>query len=144
MNGMAKTPTLDLIAFLSAQGLRRTPQRLQILEALQGAETPLSAEEIHSRLKGLSCDPATVYRNLTQLAEHQLLEKTFFSDQVARYRLKALHSKHHSHHIECRECHEVTEIDRCLLDQQLKTLEKMGFQKISHRLEFQAICPKCL
>ncbi|MBX2986620.1 MAG: transcriptional repressor [Bdellovibrionaceae bacterium] len=133
----------ELSHLLSNKGLRRTPQRIQVLKSLEKARQPLSAEDIQKSFRSYVCDLATIYRNLQQLEQAGLLEKTFFSDQVARYRLCGPGKPAHSHHIECRKCHKVQVINDCLLSAQVKSLEKIGYRQISHRLEFQATCPDC-
>lgn len=139
-----KKSAFDATQLLKSQGLRRTPQRLQLIETLSRQKKPLSAEELHRGLKSAACDLATVYRNLLQLEEKGLVLKTFFSDQIARYSLSSPQSDHgHAHHIECRKCHQLTPLDLCVVEQQIKSLEKMGFRSITHRLEFSADCPSC-
>lgn len=133
----------QIVSLLSEKGLRKTPQRLQILETLDLASKPLSAEEVQKLLRGYSCDLATIYRNLQSLEREGVLEKTFFSDEVARYRLRGLGHRAHAHHIECRKCHKVEVIDDCLLGAQVKAFQRRGFREISHRLEFLALCPDC-
>lgn len=129
--------------FLRKRGLRSTPQRLHLLETLNKQKKPLSAEEIHHAIRGTGCDLATVYRNLQQMEELELLEKTYLSDQVARYQLRTPGRGHHTHHIECRSCRRITPVSQCLLGEQVKILESLGFRNVTHRLEFEALCPAC-
>lgn len=130
-------------ALLKAKGLRKTPQRLHILEALLRSQKPLSAEDLHRKLKNRAGDLATVYRNLQQLEEQGLVDRTFLSDQVARYTARSTEPHGHIHHIECRRCHRVTSITSCFVDHQIEQLEKLGFRDVTHRLEFQALCADC-
>lgn len=137
---MSKNSWSDL---LRQKGLRSTPQRQHLLETLNRQKRPLSAEEIHQSIRSSGCDLATVYRNLQQLEELGLVEKTYLSDQVARYQLHPPGRSHHTHHIECRSCHRVTPVSQCLLADQVKLLESLGFRNVTHRLEFEAVCPAC-
>lgn len=130
-------------SLLKAKGLRKTSQRLQILEALLRSRRPLSAEDLHRGLSGRACDLATVYRNLQQLEEHALVNRTFLSDQIARYTTRSSEPHLHTHHIECRSCHRVTPVKSCLVDHQVEQLEMLGFREVTHRLEFQALCADC-
>lgn len=132
----------DATSLLKTKNLRCTPQRLELVEILLRLKQSQTAEALHKQLKG-TCDLATVYRNLQQLEERGLLVKTFFSDQIARYHLAGEGAPAHHHHIECRKCLRLLPLDNCILGQQVQILEKMGFREITHRLEFQALCPQC-
>lgn len=132
----------DLAALLRERKIRCTPQRLQILEILEAGRGPQSAEDVFGHLPANSCDLATVYRNLQQLEDQEIIEKTYLSDQKARYCLRESHGHHH-HHIECRKCGKIMGLDQCGIGPTLKKLQAMGFKDITHRLEFQALCPAC-
>ncbi len=89
------------------------------------------------------CDLVTIYRTLHQFEKINLVQKSFFSENSAQYCLNDLDDHHHHHHFLCKKCQKITEIDSCLLESQLKALEKKGFRDIVHRLEFFGICPQC-
>jgi Fur family ferric uptake transcriptional regulator len=95
-------------------GLRKTGPRLAVLEQLARAAQPQSHGDICERLEGLGLDRATVYRNLIDLTQAGLVERTDLGDHVWRFELR---SESHAHaqkhpHLVCNQCGEVS----CLTD----------------------------
>lgn len=93
-------------ALLVEKGIRVTEQRIAVLRALSGRQTPVTFPELVEQLspKGLDC--ATVYRNLTGMAEAGILIRSQLADGVARYELPqwggSLHAEHL--HLVCVDC----------------------------------------
>jgi len=97
----------DLRGLLRARGLRATPSRLAVLELLrESANTqPLSHADIIERLASGPWDPATLYRNLTDLVEASLVRRTDVGDHVWRFELlDAGHDAASHPHFVCTEC----------------------------------------
>jgi Fe2+ or Zn2+ uptake regulation protein len=142
-----KAPSKEAIfAKMRENKVKVTSQREKIIDCLIAAPAPQTAEEIMAKLKKSKdpgkCDLVTIYRSLHQFEEIKIVQKSFFSENSAQYCLNDL-DDHHHHHFLCKKCRKITEIDSCLLESQLKNLEKKGFREISHRLEFFGICPQC-
>jgi Fur family transcriptional regulator, ferric uptake regulator len=74
-----------LRAKIRAVGLRSTAPRVAVLEHLQSATTPLSHAEIFDALADEGFDRATIYRNLADLTEAELLSRTDVGDHVWRF-----------------------------------------------------------
>jgi Fur family ferric uptake transcriptional regulator len=72
-------------AEIRARGLRRTPARLAVLAALNGAARPLSAAEVAQRIGLLGTTSATVYRNLVELTDAGLLVRLELGDHLWRF-----------------------------------------------------------
>jgi Fur family transcriptional regulator, ferric uptake regulator len=70
---------------ISSVGLRSTAPRVAVLEHLQSATTPLSHGEIFDALVDQGFDRATIYRNLADLTEAELLSRTDVGDHVWRF-----------------------------------------------------------
>lgn len=90
-------------------GLRATGARASVLKILMEAGTPLSHSEVYERLADQSVDRVTVYRNLTDLAEAGLLNRTDLGDHVWRFEWRepgpqgeAAHAAHP--HFLCSDC----------------------------------------
>lgn len=141
------TPKTAIFAKMREHKIKVTRQREKIIDCLMAAPQPQTAEEIMAKLKKSKdpgkCDLVTIYRTLHQFEKINLVQKSFFSENSAQYCLNDLDDHHHHHHFLCKKCQKITEIDSCLLESQLKALEKKGFREISHRLEFFGICPLC-
>ena len=103
---MASRQTLDeLRTAVRAKGLRATPSRLAVLELLRSSDTPMSHGDVADRLASQAWDRATIYRNLTDLAEAGLVRRTDVGDHV--WRFEAVSDEHaaaaHPHFV-CTEC----------------------------------------
>jgi Fur family transcriptional regulator, ferric uptake regulator len=99
-------PILDeLRTAVRGKGLRATPSRLAVLELLRSSDTPMSHGDVADRLANQAWDRATIYRNLTDLAEVGLLRRTDVGDHV--WRFEAVSGEHtagaHPHFV-CTEC----------------------------------------
>ena len=102
---MARHSLDDLRAAVRSKGLRATPSRLAVLELLRSSDTPMSHGDVADRLAGQTWDRATIYRNLTDLAEAGLVRRTDVGDHV--WRFEALNDAHESAshpHFVCTEC----------------------------------------
>jgi len=97
-------------ALLSSKEIRVTGQRLAILRALSERQTPVTFPELVEELAPGGLDRATVYRNLTGMAEAGILIRTQLADGIARYELPewggSLHAEHL--HLVCIDCGHVS------------------------------------
>ena len=83
---MASRQNLDELRTLVRQkGLRATPSRLAVLELLRSSDAPMSHGDVADRLASQAWDRATIYRNLTDLAEVGLVRRTDVGDHVWRF-----------------------------------------------------------
>jgi Fur family ferric uptake transcriptional regulator len=103
---MASRHSLDeLRGAVRGKGLRATPSRLAVLELLRSSDTPMSHGDVADRLASQAWDRATIYRNLTDLAEAGLVRRTDVGDHV--WRFEAVSDEHaaaaHPHFV-CTEC----------------------------------------
>lgn len=126
---------------MKEQKLRVTEQRKDILNFLISEHGPFSIEEIFQKSKSKSYDMVTLYRSLAALEEASIVNQCDFGDGVRRYEI--YNQNHHHHHVICRSCGGVENIPECFADKTIKSLIKLGYQKISHRFEVFALCPSC-
>lgn len=99
---MAETVERMLEA-LKAAGLRMTPQRQMIVEAIAAAEGHVSAEDVHARVSARfpQVNLSTVYRTLDLLQDLGLVRHTHFDDGIALYHRA---DEAHHQHLVCRRC----------------------------------------
>lgn len=116
----------SLAEVLRARGLRMTPQRQLVLDAVRelGHATP---EQVHAAVQRVAgaVNITTVYRTLELLEELGLVTHTHLSHGAPTY-----HSAGERQHIHlvCRSCGVVTEVDPLLLSPCAETLkERYGF-----------------
>jgi len=94
-------------------GLRATPSRLAVLRLLRAAGSPLSHSDVVGELASHAWDPATIYRNLTDLSDVGLARRTDVGDHVWRYEAITGGHRASAHpHFVCTECGSV----ECLPD----------------------------
>jgi Fur family transcriptional regulator, ferric uptake regulator len=134
-----------LIDHLRAGGHRLTPQRRLVLEALQGSERHVSAEEIGraiaARYPSLSVDHTTIYRTLRWLRDAGLVSETSLGQNHMVY---ALLSRHHHHHLVCEGCGAITEAEPDLLEPLRRELERRyGFAARLSHLSIFGLCAHC-
>jgi Fur family transcriptional regulator, ferric uptake regulator len=103
---MATKQGLDeLRGAVRGSGLRATPSRLAVLELVRASDGPMSHGDVADRLASQAWDRATIYRNLTDLAEAGLLRRTDVGDHVWRFEaISATHAAAAHPHFVCTEC----------------------------------------
>lgn len=116
-------------ALLSGVGLRMTGARMAVMRWLQGATTPATHADVAADLVPLGFDKATVYRNLTDLAEAGLVTRTELGDHVWRFEIRdPSHAGGELHpHFVCIDCGSVSCVhDDKILKDTRKALTKLG------------------
>ena len=130
----------EIWSILKRSGLRRTEPREALLTVLASEHGPFSVETLHERVAKKKIDLVTVYRCVAAFEEAGVLRRCDFGDSIARYELEA---GHHHHHVICRSCRQTESLDDCVLEKFDQMIEKMGYTKVGHRLEFFGVCSKC-
>lgn len=109
-SGRSRSSAQEHAALLRRSGLRKTAPRIAVLELLESATTPRTHGEITADMAGLGFDRATIYRNLIDLVEANLVSRSDLGDHVWRFELRrpeARHARQHSHFL-CVDCGGVT------------------------------------
>jgi Fur family ferric uptake transcriptional regulator len=124
-------------------GVRVTPQRLFVLEALELTGGHMTAEEImqwaSQRYPALNL--ATVYRTLDLLVSVGLVAQSDLGGGAASYELVG-DSPHH--HLVCERCSQVIEMDEALLaGLRAEVLERYAFHAQPRRLAIFGLCREC-
>lgn len=119
-----------IIEKIKKNGSKITRPRKEILDYLAQAKQPLSAQEIHSCLKGINL--ASVYRNL-KLFKKLAIVQTEPGESEEKY---CLALKPH-HHIICSACG-YSESIRCN-----HNFIHKNFTDIKHQLKLTGLCRKC-
>jgi Fur family peroxide stress response transcriptional regulator len=121
-------------------GMKLTPQRLAILEFLEGNTRHPSAEEIFGAVKDRfpTMSFATVYNTLEALkARGKLLELTI---DPARKRYDPNPENHH--HLMCIRCGKIKDIFRTF-ELEISDKERGSYELVGSHVEFYGVCPKC-
>jgi Fe2+ or Zn2+ uptake regulation protein len=135
----------DVSKILRSLNLKITPKRLALLDILMNESLYLSPEEIWQRMKkqfgkiGLP----TVYRNLEELSERDIISKVTHPDRQLYYYFCP--NRNHHHHFVCLSCRSVEDINFCVLDDLQKEVKrKLNGKIISHILQVNGYCRNCL
>jgi Fur family peroxide stress response transcriptional regulator len=120
---------------------RNTIQRQLVLNAVKKLDIHATAEQVYEYVakEHSTISKATVYRNLSQMAESgEILNIGNFWGST-HYD----HILHKHYHFVCEECGSVFDIDSFFseIDKQIANME--GFEVKSHNLIFSGLCLKC-
>lgn len=129
-----------IINKIKKQGLRLTPQRLAILELLEGNTTHPSAEEIYQqlKLKYPSLSLTTVYNNLEMLTKAGELQEIRIRAEKRRF---DPNPAPHGHFL-CRICDSLSDLDADTLE--IQTPSKInGYLIENFTVYYYGICPVC-
>lgn len=119
--------------------VRTTAQKAAIIAALDAADEALSAQELHDRLEKVGL--ATVYRNLSRMAEAGEIDAIMRPSGETAYRACA---RGHHHHLICRHCGKVVELHDCTLEGWGRSIaEQHGFSAVEHHAELTGTCADC-
>jgi Fur family ferric uptake transcriptional regulator len=132
----------SLAEVLRERGLRLTPQRQLILEAVHGLghATP---ERVHTavRERAAGVNITTVYRTLELLEELGLVTHTHLSHGSPTYHAAG---EHQHVHLVCRACGSVSEVDPAVLSPVTEQLrEQRGFHVDVGHVALFGVCADC-
>jgi Fe2+ or Zn2+ uptake regulation protein len=134
----------SILESLRAGGKKLTKPRKALLEILESSPLPITAAEVHARLrkKRRAADLVTVYRNLSMLQELGLVNPIGLHEGQMRYEVH--YGREHHHHIQCRGCGLIVDLLLCPLKKLTDLVERQTkFAVEGHALEFFGWCPQC-
>ncbi len=124
----------------SNTGMKMTPQRMAILNFLDGNLTHPSAADIFREISANfpTMSMATVYNTLETLVQKGLIQEL----GIDPYKKRFDPNPDHHHHLICIHCREINDIFSNF-SLELKEKEKKGFEITGNHVDFYGICPKC-
>jgi Fe2+ or Zn2+ uptake regulation protein len=136
---------------IAEKRLRRMNQRLtagrtMLLDALSGADRPLTIPEILAGRSRLA--QSSVYRNLVVLEAAGIVHRVVTRDEFARYELAEDLTGHH-HHLVCEGCGLVVDLpatpalERAVSSAVAQAHRRHGFRAAEHRLDLIGRCADC-
>jgi Fur family ferric uptake transcriptional regulator len=129
---------------LRTAGLRPTPQRLLVLQALgEGDHVTADAVLAHARAAAPTVVPSTVYRALDALVEARLVRVSDLGAGRLHYEIAR---EHRHHHLVCQACGAIGHIhDAALGGLEGAVLRATGWRLTPDReMALPALCPGCL
>lgn len=133
----------SLIQELKERGLRVTPQRAIIVEAIEGLAGHITAEEIFAEVQKVNSyiSLATVYRTLDVLKEIGLVTESHMGTTMTHYALRT-HANHH--HAICRVCQGSIELPTDFFDETARRLHTdFGFTADVDHVVIFGWCSHC-
>ncbi len=131
-----------LITALREQGMKITPQRRFIFQALeQKVDRHPTAEDIYNTVRQTLPDMSltTVYNTLRELVGMGLLRQVDLGEGMTRFDPNT--TTHH--HLLCAKCGRLEDIYRQYRNIFLPPDESKGFIITNHQVIFEGICPDC-
>ncbi len=125
---------------LRESGIKVTPQRLAIVEELDG-HIHLSIDELYETIKKRfpSISLATVYKNINAMMEKQFILEVKIPGEKSKYELaKAPHS-----HVVCETCGKVEDIALDLEAVTQKAVNLSHYEIREEVLLLRGVCPAC-
>lgn len=130
-------------ATLREAGLRATPSRIAVLRLLRASQHPVSHGEVADLLDAEPWDRATIYRNLTDLADAGLVRRTDLGDHVWRFEAVAAgHGADVHPHFVCTTCGTI----ECLPDVELALRRSRTPRAVRARqveVQVRGVCDAC-
>jgi Fur family ferric uptake transcriptional regulator len=122
-------------------GLRSTPQRRAVLEAVAGWRGAFTAIELHDRAREAAprLGLATTYRVVELLREAGTIRALAGLEPKTYVRC---HPGHH-HHLVCVSCGAVEETELCAAPSAAELKRRYGFAPESHELDIYGTCARC-
>jgi Fur family ferric uptake transcriptional regulator len=136
---MPETPA----SALQGAGVRITPQRLAIAEALMNGNKQMSANELFDRVrrKHPYIGRATVFRSLDMLAEAGVAQRIERRGHVSAY---VWCEPGHHHHLICGRCGKVEELTEDMVEPLIAKIAKRRRFQVNHAtLDFYGVCRNC-
>ncbi|MBP2652387.1 MAG: transcriptional regulator [Firmicutes bacterium] len=130
--------------YLDQHGIKKTKQRILILNILSQAENIMTVEEIYLELskQGVVISLSTIYRIMELFLAKGLVVKSIIpGNNKGVFSLKRLE---HNHHLICLKCKKTVALKGCPLTEFERNVEQQTeFNIVDHNLELYGYCNKC-
>ena len=130
--------------YIRQKGLRRTPEREEILREIFAKHGHFDVDELYLMLKGngSKVSKASIYRALPLFIDCGLIREVDFSEGHWHY--EHIYGHAHHNHLRCLGCGEIQEFEEPalgLLEEQLA--QRYAYQIKGHQLQVHGYCPTC-
>ncbi len=133
---------MSCVFTLKQKGLKLTPQRRLIAEAIHDIPAHLSAEEIitYVQEKMPGVNKSTVYRTLELLEEAGCVYRSRIDDTFVYHHAE----EGHHHHLVCRKCGKSVDCDEDLLaSAEQEVADRYGFKVDLKHVVISGLCQAC-
>ncbi|MEC7352686.1 MAG: transcriptional repressor [Planctomycetota bacterium] len=129
--------------FLKSKGLKYTPERAAILDAIIERDEVFEVEEILLQMRGREgrVSKATIYRTITLLTEAGIITQALFDSKQAHYRL--IYGREPQDQMVCMRTGRLIEFtNRDIIELRNRICSELGWKPIGHRLQIYAHSPE--
>lgn len=129
--------------FLKSKGLKYTPERADILDAIIEKDDVFEAEELllEMRNRGHRVSKATIYRTIKLLQDAGIITQALFDSKLAHYQL--IYGKQPRDYIVCMKTGRHLEFSNDELVQlRDRICHELGWEPVGHRFQIYAISPE--
>lgn len=121
--------------------LKLTPQRLAILDYLEGNKDHPSASDIYHAVsdKFPTMSFATVYNTLRALKGKENIQELTVDPEKKRFDPNA--TRHH--HLICTKCRKIIDVNT-EFELKLPDSQRHGFEVTDNHIDFYGVCPDCI
>jgi len=133
---------MSCLTTLKKNGLKLTPQRKIIIDAVHSSQAHLTAEEIiaHVQARMPQIHKSTIYRTMELLEKNGSVFKSKLGDHFIYHHAE----EGHHHHLVCSKCGKTIECDENLFTPVEESLtRKYGFQVNFKHLVISGLCEEC-
>jgi Fur family ferric uptake transcriptional regulator len=130
--------------YIRQRGLRRTPEREEILREIFEIHGHFDVDELHLLLRnrGTKVSKASIYRVLPLLIDCGLVREVDFSDGHWHY--EHIYGHAHHCHLRCLGCGEILEFEEPTLNRLEEQLAReYGYRIKGHQLQVHGYCATC-
>jgi Fur family ferric uptake transcriptional regulator len=134
---------MSCIKTLKEKGLKLTPQRKLIVDAIHDVDTRLTAEEIISHVQAIMPEvhKSTIYRTLELLEENGCVFKSELGERCVYHHVD---EGHQHYHLVCSSCGKTLECDEnFFMPLEKSFLEKYGFRADFKHFVTSGLCKEC-
>ncbi len=122
-------------------GIKSTKSRKLILNIVENANEPITAEEIYKQIEKEKINLSTVYRTLSSLHDLHIINKEIDKDGRALYMMI---KDNHKHVLICTKCGTKIYLKECPYTEINKQIEQStGFKIEDHNIELYGLCKTC-
>lgn len=131
---------MNAIELLRSQGLKKTAQRIMLINILQKKAVALTEDDIKQDMGDLY-DRITFYRTVQTLLDVGIIHRITIDNKTVKYALSEIstHGSNHSHFF-CKQCHSVTCLEN--IPPANYTLPE-GYKEEECEVLIKGICGKC-
>ena len=128
--------------FLKSKGLKYTPERAAILDAIIERDEVFEVEEILLQMRGREerVSKATIYRTISLLTEAGIITQALFDSKQAHYRL--IYGREPQDQMVCMRTGRLIEFSsRDIIELRNRICSELGWKPIGHRMQIYAHSP---